>query len=94
MYLRICIHRLVLGTIFETMEVMEWLDLYDGLVEASAWYGNSIVFSDLDSIPNIVLSDLDESIPLTFVAQGSGAQLVIRYSEQHLNRSLKLLAIP
>lgn len=61
----------------------------------SEWHGTSIVFSDLDNILNVVLSDIDidESTPVTFVGQGSGAQLVIRYSEQNLTRPLKLIAI-
>ena len=71
-----------------TVRFIRWFGRGD-----SEWHGSSIVFSDLDSILNIVLSDIDESIPLTFVAQGSGAQLVIRYSEQNLTRPLKILAI-
>ena len=58
----------------------------------SEWLGNTIVFSDLDSILNIALSDVDESTPVVFVGQGSGAQLAIRYALQNPTRPIQLVA--
>ena len=57
----------------------------------SEWHGSTIVFSDLDSILSIALSDVDESTPIAFVGQGSGAQLAIRYALQNPDRSVQLI---
>lgn len=71
-----------------TVRFVRWFGRGD-----SEWLGTSIVFSDLDSILNMVLSDVDESTPITFLGQGSGAQLMIRYSEQNPSRAIKMIAI-
>ena len=58
----------------------------------SEWLGNTIVFSDLDTMLNIALSDVDEATPIAFVGQGSGAQLAIRYALQNPSRPIQLIA--
>ena len=68
------------------------LVLYVGLVEESEWLGSTIVFSDLDSMLNIALSDVDESTPIAFVGQGSGAQLALRYALNNPTRPIQLIA--
>ena len=59
----------------------------------SEWHGSTIVFSDLDSMLNIALSDVDESTPIAFIGQGSGAQLAIRYALANPDRPIQLIAI-
>lgn len=59
----------------------------------SDWKGSTIVFSDLDSILNIVLSDVDDAAAITIVGQGVGAQLAIRYMRENPSREVSLFAI-
>lgn len=59
----------------------------------SVWKGNTIVFSDLDSILNIVLSDVDDDTSIKLIGQGVGAQLSIRYLSDNPERNVHLISI-
>ena len=78
-----------------------WLEniQFDGTIRYIEWYGKSssewkestIVFSDLDSLLNIVLADVEGRI--TIVGQGLGSQLGIRYIQAHPDLSVDMIAI-
>ena len=72
---------------------------FDGVVRFVDWYGhgqsewtdNSIIFSDLDSLLTMSLSDVEGEIFI--VGQGIGAQLRIRYMQSHPELSIEMIAI-
>ncbi len=72
---------------------------YTGTIRMVEWYGRgqsewkegAIVFSDLDSLLNMTLSDVEGNVVL--VGQGIGAQLAIRYAQQHSKIDTRVVAI-
>jgi pimeloyl-ACP methyl ester carboxylesterase len=78
-----------------------WLDelQFDGVVRFIEWYGhgesewtdNAIVFSDLDSLLTMSLSDVEGEIFI--VGQGIGAQLGIRYMQSHPELPIEMIAM-
>jgi len=71
-----------------TVRFVRWFGRGD-----SVWKGSTIVFSDLDSILNIVLSDVDDDASIQLVGQGVGAQLAIRYLIDNPTRNIHLFSI-
>ena len=78
-----------------------WLDEleFDGVVRFIEWYGHgesewtdtAIVFSDLDSLLTMSLSDVEGEILI--IGQGIGAQLGIRYMQSHPEIPIEMIAI-
>ncbi len=72
---------------------------YSGTIRMVEWYGRgqsewkegAIVFSDLDSLLNMTLSDVEGDVVL--VGQGIGAQLAIRYAQSHPKIDTRVVAI-
>lgn len=71
-----------------TIRFVRWFGRGD-----SVWKGSAIVFSDLDNILDIVLSDVDEDATIKLVGQGVGAQLAIRYLSDNPARNVHLFSI-
>lgn len=72
---------------------------YSGRIRVVEWYGRgqsewkegAIVFSDLDSLLNMTLSDVEGDVVL--VGQGIGAQLAIRYAQNHPKVDTRIVAV-